>query len=126
MVKHGARPVVPSYVSAAAAALISRCWSQDPRDRPAFSEILSIVDEENAEGTYFCHRHNEHLREEDEIGSISARSLGTASSASGSARLANGGGSSNLGSLREEEPPSTKGAKGTKFSKWLKKLWRRI
>ena len=82
--------MVPSYVSAAAAALISRCWSQDPRDRPAFSEILSIVDEENAEGTYFCHRHNEHLREEDEIGSISARSLGTASSASGSARASEG------------------------------------
>jgi hypothetical protein len=43
MACHGVHPEIPADVTTVAKALISRCWSIKPDDRPSFSEILRIL-----------------------------------------------------------------------------------
>ena len=38
----GERPTIPEGTPSALEALIERCWAQDPKDRPTFSEIVDI------------------------------------------------------------------------------------
>jgi len=101
VVKHGVRPSLPEYVPSETQALIARCWAQDPKERPSFAEVLQVLNEENAAEKYFCHPHNAHLLDENEILSISARSATyTASTQKSSPSETPSGGSSALGSSR--------------------------
>lgn len=42
-VKKGERPAIPGGLPAVARELIERCWHQDPRKRPKFSEIARVL-----------------------------------------------------------------------------------
>lgn len=148
VVKHCARPIIPECVPNAMKVLISKCWAQDPKDRPSFSTILAILNEENAIEKYFCHVHNAHLLEEDEILSISARSLNagthrcspfstTSTAGSTLQDSSNDMSSESLsksGSLPADEingdfgKGSTKKPKNLpiKLSKWIKKIFKHI
>ena len=41
-VLQGVRPTIPQSVPEKCQDLISRCWSEDPDERPAFEEIVNI------------------------------------------------------------------------------------
>jgi len=43
VVQKGLRPTMPKNANPKLAALIERCWKQDPTERPDFSEILEIL-----------------------------------------------------------------------------------
>ncbi|KAF3324916.1 serine/threonine-protein kinase HT1-like isoform X1 [Carex littledalei] len=43
VVQKGLRPTMPKNANPKLAALIERCWQQDPTERPDFSEILEIL-----------------------------------------------------------------------------------
>ncbi|QDZ19563.1 dual specificity protein kinase [Chloropicon primus] len=135
VVKHSARPALPDFIPGATKALIARCWSQDPRERPSFADILSVLREENAEERYFCHDKNAHLLHEDEIASISARSLmhtANSSTRTHSPGTTDGNGSSgSSGSIREttangvplgKEKKKKKGF-SSKLTKWVNKVF---
>lgn len=148
VVKHGARPLLPDHISDPMKRLISKCWAQDPKERPDFAAILTVLNEENATEKYFCHVHNSHLLNEDEILSISARSMHTASTLkssrsttpsdpdsasdtlSASAQNQSESESASAQNQSEREATLTKdasiavGKKKFTFSKWLKKLFK--
>lgn len=44
VLRDGARPTIPESTPSAYAALIRACWAQDPKDRPAFDEVLRRLD----------------------------------------------------------------------------------
>lgn len=136
VVKHGARPIFPDFIPDPAKALIGRCWSQDPRERPSFREILSLISEEGAVDAYFCHARNAHLASEEEILSISARGLSAlkaspatttttteGNSANGSARLQGENGKDNGGVSAGEAPRAKK--KAFRLKKWIKRAFRK-
>lgn len=148
VVKHGARPIIPEYVPNAMKVLISKCWAQDAKDRPSFSTILAILNEENATEKYCCHVHNAHLLEEDEILSISARSLNAAGThrsspfSTTSTTVGSSDNMSSLGSLSKssnslpadksselnKQGSAKKKAKKLpiKISKWIKRIFKHI
>lgn len=149
VVKHCARPLLPEYIPEPMKVLISKCWAQDPRERPSFSQILSVLNEENATEKYFCHIHNSYLLDEDEILSISARSLCTATPASthrlspslvgssppnsvdtSSMSLQPQGSPAAVVQRKVDTSSSRMKNKSTKFpmkfSKWIKKLFKHI
>jgi serine/threonine protein kinase len=148
VVKHGARPIIPEYVPNAMKVLISKCWAQDAKDRPSFSTILAILNEENATEKYCCHVHNAHLLEEDEILSISARSLNAAGThrsspfSTTSTTVGSSDNMSSLGSLSKSSNslPADKGSElnkqgsakkkakklPIKISKWIKRIFKHI
>lgn len=41
--ERGLRPVIPTVCPEGYAELMERCWSDDPSDRPDFTEVLSIL-----------------------------------------------------------------------------------
>lgn len=41
----GIRPIIPDSISEQCQDLISRCWSEDPDERPTFEEITNIIKE---------------------------------------------------------------------------------
>ncbi|PRP80378.1 SH2 domain-containing protein [Planoprotostelium fungivorum] len=58
------RPKIPSNTIPALAALITRCWSQDPLRRPEFGDVIPVLDEiivesaiENHDGSEFWKKH---------------------------------------------------------------------
>jgi serine/threonine protein kinase len=148
VVKHGARPIIPEYVPNAMKVLISKCWAQDAKDRPSFSTILAILNEENATEKYCCHVHNAHLLEEDEILSISARSLNAAGThrsspfSTTSTTVGSSDNMSSLGSLSKSSNslPADKSSElnrqgsakkkakklPIKISKWIKRIFKHI
>ncbi|KAI9023116.1 hypothetical protein DFJ74DRAFT_767759 [Hyaloraphidium curvatum] len=46
----GERPGRPAGVADAVWALVERCWAQEPRDRPAFGEVVEVLERERAGG----------------------------------------------------------------------------
>jgi serine/threonine protein kinase len=42
-IKEGQRPTIPSYVPRPFADLMAVCWSQNPRDRPTFKQIIDLM-----------------------------------------------------------------------------------
>merc|ERR1712144_169356 len=120
VVKHGARPLLPDHISDPMKRLISKCWAQDPKERPDFAAILTV------------------LNEEDEILSISARSMHTAStlkssrsttpsdpdSASDTLSASAQNQSENGEATLKKDASIAGGKKKFTFSKWLKKLFK--
>lgn len=61
VVKHGTRPLLPDYLSDPIKMLISKCWDQDSRERPSFSEVLTLLNNPDAVTMYFQNSRNAHL-----------------------------------------------------------------
>ncbi|CAK8540060.1 unnamed protein product [Lathyrus sativus] len=43
VVQKGLRPIIPKHTHPRLSELLERCWQQDPKERPAFSEIIEIL-----------------------------------------------------------------------------------
>ncbi|XP_058777733.1 serine/threonine-protein kinase STY17 [Vicia villosa] len=43
VVQKGLRPTIPKHTHPRLSELLERCWQQDPKERPAFSEIIEIL-----------------------------------------------------------------------------------
>lgn len=44
VVQRGLRPEIPTFVPEVMAALMRKCWHEDPSERPEFSEILALLE----------------------------------------------------------------------------------
>jgi hypothetical protein len=45
VVRQGRRPVIPGDLPEAVKSLINMCWAQDPSERPAFVDVVKMLEQ---------------------------------------------------------------------------------